>query len=91
MRKHLLRRLLLVITLVIAFGGGLLLVYIGSHLATDLLAGYLIGASAACCAIGLLAQNETRLTPSKVQIWQSRDRHIDDTIRDSGHQMLLHI
>ena len=58
-RKRLLRRLLLVITLAMAFGGGLLLVYIGSHLATDLLAGYLIGASAACCAIGLLAQNET--------------------------------
>lgn len=59
-RKRLLRRLLLVITLAIAFGGGLLLVYTGSHLATDLLAGYLIGASAACCAIGLLAQTETR-------------------------------
>ena len=54
------RRLLLVITLAIAFGGGLLLVYTGSHLVTDLLAGYLIGASAACCAIGLLAQNEIR-------------------------------
>ncbi len=59
-RKRLLRRLLLVITLAVAFGGGLSLVYIGSHLATDLLAGYLIGASAACCAIGLLAQNEIR-------------------------------
>ena len=59
-RKRLLRRRLLVITLVVAFGGGLSLVYIGSHLTTDLLAGYLIGASAACCAIGLLAQNEIR-------------------------------
>ncbi len=59
-RKRLLRRLLLVITLAIAFGGGLLLVYTGSHLVTDLLAGYLIGASAACCAIGLLMQNEAR-------------------------------
>ncbi|MFL5655602.1 MAG: phosphatase PAP2 family protein [Ktedonobacteraceae bacterium] len=57
-RKGLLRRLLLVLTLAIAFGGGLLLVYTGSHLATDLLAGYLIGASAACCAIGLLVQND---------------------------------
>ena len=59
-RRRLLRRLLLVITLTIAFGGGLLLVYTGSHLATDLLAGYLIGASAACCAIGLLAKNKAR-------------------------------
>lgn len=58
--KPLLRRLLLVITLATAFGGGLMLVYIGSHLATDLLVGYLIGASAACCAIGLLVQNEAR-------------------------------
>jgi membrane-associated phospholipid phosphatase len=57
-RKRLLRRLLLVITLAIALVGGLLVVYIGSHLATDLFAGYLIGASAACCAIGLLAHNE---------------------------------
>ena len=59
-RKRLLRRLLLVITLAIAFGGGLLLVYTGSHLVTDLLAGYLIGASAACCAIGLLMQNKVK-------------------------------
>jgi membrane-associated phospholipid phosphatase len=56
-KKRMLRRLLLVIALAIAFGGGLLLVYTGSHLATDLLAGYLLGASAACCAIGLLANN----------------------------------
>ncbi len=59
-RKRLLRGPLLVITLAIAFGGGLLLVYTGSHLATDLFAGYLIGASAACWAIGLLAHNEAR-------------------------------
>ena len=67
MRKRLLRRLLLVITLAIAFGGGLLLVYTGSHLATDLLAGYLIGASAACCAIGLLVQNEARRKPPRLK------------------------
>jgi membrane-associated phospholipid phosphatase len=63
-RKRLLRRLLLVIAFIIAFGGGLLVVYIGSHLATDLLAGYLIGASAACCAIGLLAHNDVRKKPA---------------------------
>ena len=66
-RRRLLRRLLLVITLTIAFGGGLLLVYTGSHLATDLLAGYLIGASAACCAIGLLMQNEARRKPARLK------------------------
>ena len=62
LRKRLLRRLLPVMTFAIAFGGGLLVVYIGSHLATDLLAGYLIGASAACCAIGLLVHNEAERT-----------------------------
>jgi membrane-associated phospholipid phosphatase len=67
-RKRLLRRLLLVITLAIAFGGGLLLVYTGSHLVTDLLAGYLIGASAACCAIGLLTQNEGRSKKQRPQV-----------------------
>ena len=55
------------ITLAIAFGGGLLLVYTGSHLVTDLLAGYLIGASAACWSIGLLAQNETRRNKQRMQ------------------------
>ncbi len=70
-RKRLLRRLLLVITLAIAFGGGLLLVYTGSHLVTDLLAGYLIGASAACWAIGLLAQNVER-TAAQASEWKSR-------------------
>ena len=66
-RKRLLLWLLLAITLAIAFAGGLLLVYTGSHLATDLLAGYLIGASAACCAIGLLTQNEARRKPARLK------------------------
>jgi membrane-associated phospholipid phosphatase len=67
-KKRLLRRLLLVITLAIAFGGGLLLVYTGSHLVTDLLAGYLIGASAACCAIGLLVLNEVRREKARPKV-----------------------
>jgi membrane-associated phospholipid phosphatase len=67
-RKRLLRRLLLVITLAIAFGGGLLLVYTGSHLVTDLLAGYLIGASAACCAIGFLMQNKVKREKERPEV-----------------------
>jgi hypothetical protein len=66
-RRRLLRRLLLVITLAIAFGSGLLLVYTGSHLATDLFAGYFIGASAACCAIDLLVQNEAKRKPARLE------------------------
>jgi membrane-associated phospholipid phosphatase len=50
------------------FSGGLLLVYTGNHFVTELLAGYLIGASAAGCAIGLLAQNE-----AKRKQWQPKE------------------
>ncbi len=54
------RALLMVIALVIAFGGGFAQFYIGLHLPTDLVAGYLMGAGSACCAIGLLVGNGTR-------------------------------
>lgn len=54
---RLLRVLLLILALVLALGGGFALFYDGGHLATDLTAGYLVGASAACCAIGFLARN----------------------------------
>lgn len=57
-RSRLLRAFLMTISLAVAFGGGFAQFYIGHHLATDLLAGYLLGASAACCAIGLLLLNE---------------------------------
>ena len=57
-KKRVLRPLLTAVTLAIALGGGLAQFYIGLHLSTDLIAGYLLGASSACCAIGLLLRNE---------------------------------
>ncbi len=59
-RYRILRALLMVVALVIAFGGGFTLFYIGLHLFTDLIGGYLMGTALACCAIGLLTRNEDR-------------------------------
>jgi len=53
-----LRVLVMTLALVTAFGGGFLQFYIGVHLATDLISGYLLGVSLACCAIGLLLLNQ---------------------------------
>jgi membrane-associated phospholipid phosphatase len=58
LRKRVLRVLLMALALAIAFGGGFLQFYIGVHLATDLVGGYLLGGSLACCAIGLLLLNK---------------------------------
>jgi membrane-associated phospholipid phosphatase len=59
-RYRILRWLLMALAFAIALGGGFAQVYLGFHLTTDLVAGYLFGASTACCAIGLLLLNETR-------------------------------
>jgi len=68
LQKRVLRVLLMALALAIAFGGGFLQFYIGVHLATDLIGGYLLGASLACCAIGLLLLNKPnkRQQPSPV-------------------------
>jgi membrane-associated phospholipid phosphatase len=58
LRKRVLRVLFMALALAIAFGGGFLQFYIGVHLATDLVGGYLLGGSLACCAIGLLLLNK---------------------------------
>ena len=58
-KSRLLRAFLMTLALAVALGGGFAQFYIGLHLATDLIAGYLIGASSACCAIGLLLLNQT--------------------------------
>ncbi len=57
-KKRALRILVMTLALVIAFGGGFLQFYTGVHLATDLVSGYLLGVSLACCAIGLLLLNK---------------------------------
>lgn len=52
---------LMMLALLVAVGGGFSLFYIGYHLGTDVLGGYLLGASLACCAIGLLERNVGKL------------------------------
>jgi hypothetical protein len=47
----------IVVTILLAFGGGFMQFYIGSHIIPDTLAGYIMGTALACCAIGLLQTN----------------------------------
>src|SRR5258708_31455998 len=67
LQKRVLRVLLMALALAIAFGGGLLQFYIGVHLTTDLVGGYLLGGSLACCANGLLLlkkpKKRTQISP----------------------------
>ncbi|HEY6406223.1 MAG TPA: phosphatase PAP2 family protein, partial [Ktedonobacteraceae bacterium] len=69
-KYRLLRILLMAVALAIAFGGGFAQFYIGFHLTTDLIAGYLLGASLACCAIGILQLNKP---PGKQLVAEDRD------------------
>jgi membrane-associated phospholipid phosphatase len=55
-----LRILCMAVALVVAFGGGFAQFFIGYHLITDMIGGYLLGISLACAAIGLLSRNERR-------------------------------
>jgi membrane-associated phospholipid phosphatase len=59
-RRRFARRLLMVVFLALAFAGGLGQFYIGAHLLTDMLGGYLLGAFLVCCAIATLRASETR-------------------------------
>jgi membrane-associated phospholipid phosphatase len=77
MKYHFLRILFMAIALAIAFGGGFAQFYIGVHLSTDLIAGYLLGASLACCAIGILLVNETKRKKSVAE-----DRRAEKTTVD---------
>ena len=54
------RWLLVALTLILCFLGAAIQFYIGAHFIIDTLAGYLIGTSLACCAIGLLILNEKK-------------------------------
>ncbi len=66
--RRLLRRILIVLTSLIAFGGGFAQFYIGNHYSTDLIAGYLLGISGACCMIGLLMRNRKSQMPMETDI-----------------------
>jgi membrane-associated phospholipid phosphatase len=59
-RRRFARRLLMFVFLALAFAGGLGQFYIGAHLFTDMLGGYLLGAFLTCCAIASLRTSETR-------------------------------
>ena len=63
--RHIKRRAMrvpaMVVVLVVCFSFGFMQFYMGVHLVTDTLAGYLFGSAAACCAIGLLLVNGPRL------------------------------
>lgn len=58
-RKRFLRRLLMLVFLALSFAGGFGQFYIGAHLFTDMIGGYLLGAFLACCAIAVLCATET--------------------------------
>ena len=51
---------LVVLTLVLSFLGASIQLYVGAHFIIDTFAGYLLGTSLACCAIGLLILNEKK-------------------------------
>lgn len=53
------RILLTIVFVLISFFGGFMQFYIGVHVLTDTIAGYLLGAAAACCAIGFLNVYQT--------------------------------
>ncbi len=55
-----LRVLSMALALLVAFGGGFAQFFIGYHLTTDLIGGYLLGICLACLAIILLGRNERR-------------------------------
>ena len=61
LKRRVLRAILMAVALAIAFGGGFAQFYIGQHLGTDLVGGYLMGLSIGCFAIGLLTMNDARL------------------------------
>lgn len=56
--------LCMVLAFTLSFCGGLGIFYVGGHLFTDILGGYLLGACLACCAISILqAKASRRMSP----------------------------
>jgi membrane-associated phospholipid phosphatase len=53
-RNRIGRMVLTILLFIMAFLGGLMQFYIGVHTLADTIAGYLLGAAAACCGIGFL-------------------------------------
>jgi len=84
-RKPFWRWLLMLFFLTLAFGGGFGQFYIGAHLLTDMLGGYLLGAFLACCAIAVLYATETRNRWSRFQP-KNELRSCDLALRPFGCQ-----
>ena len=59
-KPGIMRWFLVTLILILSFFGAAIQFYVGVHFITDTLAGYLLGTSLACCAIGLLIMNEKR-------------------------------
>jgi len=57
---------LTILFLLASFFGGFMQFYIGAHFITDTIAGYLLGAAAACCAIGFLIQYDTEVRNASI-------------------------
>jgi len=69
------RILLTIFCLLISFFGGFMQFYIGVHVLTDTIAGYLLGAAAACCAIGFLTVYDTeKVCPRREKVSISASR-----------------
>jgi membrane-associated phospholipid phosphatase len=59
-KSGIVRSLFVTLTLILCFLGAAIQSYVGAHFMIDTLAGYLLGTSLACCAIGLLILNEKK-------------------------------
>jgi membrane-associated phospholipid phosphatase len=59
-KSAIVRWLFVTLTLILCFLGAAIQFYVGAHFMIDTLAGYLLGTSLACCAIGLLILNEKK-------------------------------
>lgn len=59
-KSAMLRWTLVALILILSFLGAAIQWYVGAHFMIDTLAGYLLGTSLACCAIGLLILNEKK-------------------------------
>lgn len=59
-KSDIVRWLFVTLTLILCFLGAAIQFYVGAHFMIDTLAGYLLGTSLACCAIGLLILNEKK-------------------------------
>lgn len=56
-KRPVIRVPLMILVLAVSLGIGFIQFYLGAHLITDTIAGYLLGLAAACCAIGILLLN----------------------------------